>query len=499
VTRRRSPEENESFGAPASPDSPGETATSDARARPGSLAERARIGVRDAFDALHPPDPALIDKCVHCGFCLPSCPTYVLWGEEMDSPRGRIYLMKAGIEGRTAMTPAFVNHFDACLGCMACVTSCPSGVQYAPILEATRAQIERRYPRSLADRLFRGAIFAVLPFPNRLRAALAPLVVLGPILRIIARASRPDGAPRTTNGARRSTNDETRTSIVARLRAVLALAPRITWAALFASTPARTPAQGEPRLTVGLLTGCVQRLVFPRVNAATVNVLSAEGCAVVAPPDQGCCGALALHAGRLEEARAFARRMIAVFERDGVERIAVNAAGCGSSMKEYGQLLADDPAWAARARAFSARVRDITEIVSELGPPRAPRHPLALRVAYHDACHLAHAQGVRRPPRDLLESIPGVEILPVAEQEICCGSAGIYNLVEPDTARELGDRKAVYLDAVKPDLIATANPGCMLQIAAASVRFGRSWPIRHPIEIVDASIRGIDVGDLLDT
>ena len=397
-----------------------------------------------AFDAIHPPDPALIDTCVHCGFCLPSCPTYVLWGEEMDSPRGRIYLMKAGLEGRAEMTPAFVSHFDACLGCMACVTSCPSGVQYAPLIEATRAQIERRYPRSLADRLFRSAIFAVFPFPNRLRIALAPLVDLANDRKNRGGAETPrtnnnkTSCPCVLSGLGGSSAWQRR--IAERPRpvrprpAMLSLAPKVTWASLFASVPARTPAEGTRRVTVGLLTGCVQRLVFPRVNEATVRVLSAEGCDVVAPPDQGCCGALALHAGRLDEARAFARRTIDTFERAGVERIAVNAAGCGSSMKEYGQLLADDPAWAERARAFSARVRDVTEIVSELGTPRAPRHPLALRVAYHDACHLAHAQGVRQPPRDLLRSIPGIEILPFAEPEICCGSAGIYNLVEPDAA-----------------------------------------------------------------
>jgi glycolate dehydrogenase iron-sulfur subunit len=452
-----------------------------------------------AFDANHPPDPSLIDKCVHCGFCLPSCPTYVLWGEEMDSPRGRIYLMKAGLEGRTEMTPAFVSHFDACLGCMACVTSCPSGVQYAPLIEATRAQIERRHPRSLADRLFRGAIFALFPFPNRLRLVLAPLALLQSILGTRAfrafgtRAFRAFGARAFQASGDRRTNSERRTSIISRLAAVLSLAPDVRWASLFASIPARTPAIGVPRLTVGLLTGCVQRLVFPQVNTATLNVLSAEGCDVVAPPDQGCCGALSLHAGRLDEARTSARRTIEVFERAGVERIAVNAAGCGSSMKEYGQLLADDPAWAERARAFSARVRDVTEIVSELGAPQAPRHPLALRVAYHDACHLAHAQGVRQPPRDLLRSIPGLEILPFAEQEICCGSAGIYNLVEPEAARELGDRKAAHIDAVSPDLIATANPGCTLQLAAAAARLGRVRRIRHPIEILDASIRGVDL------
>jgi glycolate oxidase iron-sulfur subunit len=242
---------------------------------------------------------------------------------------------------------------------------------------------------------------------------------------------------------------------------------------------------------VGLLTGCVQRVIFPHVNQATVNVLAAEGCDVIAPSRQGCCGALALHAGRLHEARAYARETIETFDRAGIEQIAVNAAGCGSSMKEYGHLLADDPHWAARARGFSARVRDVTEILSALGPARAPRHPLALRVAYHDACHLAHAQGVRQPPRDLLKSIPGVELLPFAEQEICCGSAGIYNLVEPDAAQQLGDRKTGHIAAVQPDVVATANPGCMLQMAAGAARQGLAWSVVHPIELVDASIRGI--------
>jgi glycolate oxidase iron-sulfur subunit len=405
--------------------------------------------------------------------------------------------MKAGLEGRTAMTPAFVNHFDACLGCMACVTSCPSGVQYGPLIEATRAQIDRRYPRSRLDRLFRALIFTLFPYPKRLRFALAPLAAFGPIVRFLERARATNPNRRTTNPERRTLNDERRTSnderrssFLNRLHSMLSLAPDVTWVSLFSSVAPRTAAVGNRRLTVGLLTGCVQRLVFPRVNAATVNVLAAEGCDVVAPADQGCCGALALHAGRVDEACAFARRTIDVFERAGVERIAVNAAGCGSSMKEYGQLLAGDPAWAERARAFSSRVRDITEIVSELGVPRAPRHPLAIRVAYHDACHLAHAQGVRQPPRDLLRSIPGVEILPFAEQEICCGSAGIYNLVEPEPARELGDRKVAHIEAVSPDVIATTNPGCTLQMSAAARRLGRLRPIFHPIEILDASIRG---------
>ena len=444
-----------------------------------------------AFDAQHAPDRALIDTCVHCGFCLPSCPTYALWGEEMDSPRGRIYLMSAGLDGRVAMTPTFVRHFDACLGCMACVTACPSGVQYAPLIEATRGQIERRHDRALADRVFRAFIFALFPYPSRMRIALAPLALIHSVARpfraAAAAVGRPSGLPYRRP---RALFDSTPPGVFARLRAMFELAPPITWRSLSARVAPLTPAVGARRLTIGLLTGCVQRVVFPQVNAATVSVLAAEGCDVVAPADQGCCGALALHAGRLDDARTFARRTIETFERAGVERVAVNAAGCGSSMKEYGQLLADDPAWAARARDFSARVRDVSEVVAELGPPRATRHSLALRIAYHDACHLAHAQGVREPPRDLLRSIPGVELVPLAEPEICCGSAGIYNLVEPDTARDLGDRKAAHIAMAQPDVVATANPGCTLQMAAAARRRGLAVAIRHPIEILDASIRG---------
>jgi len=438
-----------------------------------------------AFDGDHPPSSALIDACVHCGFCLPTCPTYALWGEEMDSPRGRLYLMKAGLEGRTAMVPQFVEHFDACLGCMACVTACPSGVQYAPLIEATRGQIERRFERSRSDRLFRSLIFALFPFPGRLRIALLPLALFGWLIPA---------------GARRSDKPVPRTSapsdLRGRLRAMLALAPKVTWRSLFTSLPERTPARGQRRTTVALLTGCVQRVIFPHINQATVNVLAAEGCDVVAPADQGCCGALALHAGRLDDARAWARKTIESLDRAGIDQIVVNAAGCGSSMKEYAQLLADDPQWAARARAFSARVRDVTELLAGLGPPRAPRHPLALRVAYHDACHLAHAQGVRQPPRDLLRSIPGLELVPFAEQEICCGSAGIYNLVEPDAAQELGDRKTSHIATVRPDVVATANPGCMLQIRAGAARQQQTWSVVHPIELLDAAIRGKGVEEV---
>jgi glycolate oxidase iron-sulfur subunit len=422
--------------------------------------------------ALHSdsPSPVLIDKCVHCGFCLPTCPTYLLWGEEMDSPRGRIHLMKAGVEGRAEMTPTYVKHFDACLGCLACVTACPSGVQYAPLIEKQRAQIERNYERPAGDRAFRSLLMSLIPYPGRMRIALAPLALFGGLVRAIGRAG----------------------ILPKRLSAALTLAPQVSIGSLFASTPERTAAAGVERMKVAMLTGCVQRLAFAHVNDATVRVLTAEGCSVAAPGAQGCCGALPLHAGYIDQARNLARHNIDVFERSGVERIVVNAAGCGSAMKEYGELFKDDPAWATRARDLSAKVRDVSELLTELGEPRAPRHPIAARVAYHDACHLAHGQGVRAQPRALLQAIPGIELVTPAEPEICCGSAGIYNLVQPTPAAQLGERKAKHIGAVSPDMIATANPGCTLQIGSAAVNLGYKWPIYHPIELVDASIRGID-------
>ena len=395
----------------------------------------------------------------------------------MDSPRGRIYLMKAGLEGRATMEASYVRHFDSCLGCLACVTACPSGVQYAPLIEKTRTQIERNYERDARDRWFRGALMAVLPYPGRLRLALAPLALLGGVFRAIGRGLL---------------QSKSRNSFLARGAAALALAPPVSVRSLFARAPSRTPAVGGERLKVAVLTGCVQRMAFDHVNAATIRVLAAEGCTVLAPPSQGCCGALPLHSGHLEQARELARKTIEVFEREQVDRIVVNAAGCGSAMKEYGELFKDDPVWADRAHAFSARVRDASELLVELGEARAPRHRIDARVAYHDACHLAHGQGIRVQPRALLQAIPGVELVTPAEFEICCGSAGIYNLVQPKPAAELGARKARNLAALSPDLIATANPGCMLQIAAAARGFGYNWPILHPMELIDASIRGVD-------
>ncbi|HUK36530.1 MAG TPA: glycolate oxidase subunit GlcF [Vicinamibacterales bacterium] len=425
------------------------------------------MGLTDnEFESLTPLEP-LIDKCVHCGFCLPSCPSYVVVGQEMDSPRGRIYMMKAGAEGRLPMSDGMVAHFDTCLGCMACETACPSGVRYAPLIEETRAAIEHHHTRPLGERVFRRVLFALLPYPARLRLLAWPLAFVN-VLR--GRKSLLSLLP-------------------AKVRNLIELAPD-AGGSRSAAIPEHTPPAGEPRRRVGFVTGCVQQVFFGHVNEATVRVLAAEGCEVVAPRSQGCCGALALHSGRDDDARAFARRLIETFENTDVDAIVINAAGCGSSMKSYADLFRNDPDWSARARAFAAKVRDVTELLAELGTSRAHRHTLNMRVAYHDACHLGHAQGIRQQPRDLLAAIPGVTLVPVADGDLCCGSAGIFNLVQPEMASELGRRKAANIAAASPDIIATTNPGCMLQITAAARAAGTSRPIVHVVELLDASIRG---------
>ncbi len=379
----------------------------------------------------------LIDDCVHCGFCLPTCPTYDLWSEEMDSPRGRIVLMKELADGQ--ISPELVTHVDRCLSCMACVTSCPSGVRYDLMVNEARAQIEDRFQRSRGERLKRRVVFAMFPHHRRMRALipLLPLAKLGrpiPKLRELSRLA-PERPPR-----------------VAPMRDV-------------------TPARGEQRGRVGFLQGCVQRAYFPRVNLQTVDVLAAEGWEVHAPAALECCGSLELHAGERQRAEKRAQDTIAAFADDDL--IVTNAAGCGSGMKEHPDL--------------AAKVRDITEILSA-HEPRAPRHPIELRVAYHDACHLAHAQAIREQPRELLRGIPGLELLEPDGWELCCGSAGIYNLTQPDAAAELGRAKAERLLATGAEAIASANPGCSLQIQAHLRELGRPLPIYHPIELLHMSI-----------
>jgi len=448
-----------------------------------------------AFDEHHPPQRELLDDCVHCGFCLPTCPTYQLWGEEMDSPRGRIYLMNLADKGEIGLDGPFTEHIDACLGCLACVTACPSGVQYDKLIEAVRPQIERHVARKPADRLLREAIFALFPYKRRLRAAAVPGALYQQLRRL---------KPVRTIAAK----------LPGRLGALESLLPPVSLREAFARLPEFTPAVGERRASVALLTGCVQDVFFHRVNAATVRVLAAEGCDVHAPHAQQCCGALELHAGREDDALARARREIELFGSLDVEYVVTNVAGCGSSMKDYGHLLADDPEWAERAKAFSAKVRDVHEVLAELiddGGPRAPRHPVRARVAYHDACHLAHGQQVRSQPRSVLRTIPELEVVDIPEAALCCGSAGIYNIVMPHPASELGERKAANIRAVEPDIVVTANPGCLLQIGKhlaapamdGQVADGRAQegtepdsaglPLLHPVQLLDASIRGVPV------
>jgi glycolate oxidase iron-sulfur subunit len=403
-------------------------------------------------------DRTLTADCVHCGFCLPTCPTWSLWKEEMDSPRGRIYLMEGLADGTIRLDATVVEHFDRCLGCMACVTSCPSGVQYDRLIEQTRTLVERQHARSRDDRLLRALVFRTLPYPRRMRPALR----LAPLVR---RLPAPGFA-----------------------KPLLALAP--PWKPTREHPPETTAAVGERVARVGLLAGCVQSVLFGGVNAATARALAAEGYEVVTPRRLPCCGALAVHAGRHDDGLAFARRLIAAFERAGVDLVVSNAAGCGSNLKDYVHLLADDPRWAGRAAAFSAKARDVHELLAER-PPRAERHPLALRVAFQDSCHLAHAQRIREAPRSVLASIPSLTVAEPAEQELCCGSAGIYNLVEPDAAAELGDRKAANVLETEPDVYASANPGCLVQVSGALRRAGRPLPSVHPIELLDASIRGL--------
>ena len=397
-----------------------------------------------AWDEIRPPSLDLISDCVHCGFCLPTCPSYLVYEEEMDSPRGRIVLMRVGHEEGSRVSPEMTTHFDQCLGCMACVTACPSGVQYDKLIERVRPQLERHGDRTWAERALRRAIFALFTHPARLRA-LVPFMALQRLLPFKV----PFGD----------------------------LAPKVPLRAAVRRLPELTPAKGEKRGRIALMQGCVQRVFFGDVNAATVRVLAAEGWEVHAPRDPRCCGALMSHTGVEEEARGLAHETIAAYE--GFDYIVANVAGCGSAMKDYGHFLGED-----RAKAFSAKVRDVHEILAA-HPPRAKRHPIPMTLAYHDACHLAHAQGIRAQPRELLRGIPELQLVEPAEWELCCGSAGIYNLTHPDAAKKLGLRKAANLRATGAGAIAAANPGCALQIGAYLDK-----PVYHPMTLLDHSIRG---------
>ncbi len=431
------------------------------------------MAVASGFDSLQPPARAVLDTCVHCGFCLTTCPSYRVLGTEMDSPRGRIYLMQAIHQGEIDLNATTVSHFDSCLGCLACVTACPSGVRYDELISATRAQIQRNHVRPGGERLVRRLIFQLFPYPERLRW-LAPGLWLYQKL----------GLARWLPGWLRRVSPS--------LGAMAALLPPLRWSQLLPQPwPEVLPAQGIRRFRVGMILGCVQRLFNPQVNAATVRVLQAVGCEVVIPPQQGCCAALPQHQGETAQAQSLARWMIDSFRHYELDAILINASGCGHTLKEYGHILAADPEYRAVAAKFSRQVQDVQEFLAQIDL-QVPLYPLAaapFTVVYQDACHLLHGQQISLPPRQLLRQIPGLELREPLDAALCCGSAGVYNFLQPETAQELGRQKVTQLLNTGAQVIATANIGCTVQIQHYLRERGARVPVYHPIQLLDRAIR----------
>ena len=428
------------------------------------------------FDSKNPPKQELIDTCVHCGFCLATCPSYQVISKEMDSPRGRIYLMNAINQGEAALTEATTQHFDSCLGCLACVTTCPSGVQYDQLIAATRPQVERNQPRSISDTFIRKLIFNLFPYPERLRLFL-PLFWL-------YQKSGLQNLVRSTGLLKQ---------VFPRLAAMDSILPEITLDSLQDNLPDIIHAQGKPRYRVGVILGCVQRLFFSPVNEATVRVLTANGCEVVIPKTQGCCAALPAHQGQEAQAQALARQMIDSFEGTDVDAIIINASGCGHTLKEYGHILEDDPEYREKAKQFAAKVKDVQEFLIEVGVTAklSPLTDSELTVVYQDACHLLHGQKISLQPRQLLQKIPGLKLKEPIDAALCCGSAGVYNMLQPEVADELGQQKVDNLLKTGAEVIASPNPGCSLQIKKHLQLQGKDITLMHPMELLDYSIRGI--------
>ena len=427
------------------------------------------------------------DPCVHCGFCLPTCASYRVLGTEMDSPRGRIHALKAIEAGELELDATTASHFDSCLGCYACVSACPSGVRYDVLIEATRPKLNAPELRTPAQRAFRQLLFALLPYPGRLRAALAPLrAYAGTPLQALIRRS----------GLLRLLGPQ--------LQAMEQLLPPLAPAAFRDDYPLVVPARGERRARVGFVLGCVQRLFDPQVNAATLDVLTANGVEVVIPPAQGCCGAVTHHQGELEQTRDLAQALIDSFDAvvgpgkpagaEPLDAVLVAASGCGHTLKHYGQVLDNEP-----GRAFASQVRDVHQFLAELGlsdsfkaglkplhhsdgEPASAERPVV--VAYHDACHMLHGQGISAEPRALLRAIPHLQLREATEAGVCCGSAGIYNLVQPEEAAALGEIKAADLSGTGAALVASANIGCTMQLRR---HLGDGPPVAHPVELLLAA------------
>ncbi len=421
------------------------------------------------FSGLDKPAYADYSRCVHCGLCLNHCPTYRLWHEEADSPRGRIRQMQLVDEGRLELGASFVTHIDRCLDCRACETACPSGVEYGKLVEMARAQIAQNYRRPWASRVAGDFVYRrLLPYPRRI-AAVARL------LRIYQRSGLAALARRTGILKLLGLDDRER------------LLPKIDREFFFGELGRTFPARGTRRARVALFAGCIAQVTFSELNRATIRVLQANGCEVVVPAAQVCCGALPAHAGVRDVARDLARANFTAFAADDFDAIVTNAAGCGSTLKEYTHLFAaDDPAH-SQAERFIARTRDVTEFLAELGLA-APMRSLPLRVTYQDSCHLAHGQKIREAPRQLIRAVPGVEFIEMPLADQCCGSAGVYNVTQTKTSLELLALKMESVGATKSQAIITANPGCMLQLRAGAAIHGTGHNVLHVVELLDRAL-----------
>lgn len=433
------------------------------------------------LDFKNPPEQSIIDACVHCGFCLATCPSYRVIGKETDSPRGRIYLMNELNKGEIPLSPATVEHFDSCLGCLACSTACPAGVDYGELIAATRPQIERNHTRPWIEERFRQLLFATFPYPQRLRWLLRPLALY----------------QRTGLQALLRQSKVLEKLLPPPLVAMESLAPQITADAFSDNWPEVIPAQGEQRYRVGMILGCVQRVFLPEVNAATIRVLTANGCEVVIPKSQGCCAALSHHQGQEAQTQALARQMIDSFADYELDAVLVNASGCGHTLKEYGQILADDNGYCDRAQTFAHQIQDVQEFLYAVGlvTQLSPLQSEPLAVVYQDACHMLHGQKIQQQPRQLLQQIPGIELREPADAALCCGSAGIYNILQPEVGEELGRQKVQNLCNTRATVIASANVGCNMQLRKHLALQEQQIPILHPMQLLDYSIRSVALTD----
>ncbi len=416
------------------------------------------------------PQQVDLDRCVHCGLCLNACPTYRELGVEMDSPRGRIYQMNQVAAG-AEIGPSYIEHIELCLACRACETACPSGVQYGRLIEAARSEIEAKRPRPLGERLLRRFVFGhLLQSPRTLKIAGALLYLYG------------------ESGLQRVVRSSGLLRLFGKLGRVESLAPPAESPFFFSQIGKTFPAQGERRYRVAFMAGCIANVSFARLNEATVRVLQRNGCEVVVPGGQNCCGALHVHTGLREEARKLARNNIDAVKDGAFDAIITNAAGCGSTLKEYDELLEHDAAYAEKARGFKALMKDVNEFLAsiELDPHMGE---LPITVTYQDSCHLAHGQRVRTQPRKLLRAVPGLQFREMPMSDLCCGSAGIYNVVQNEMAMQILKSKMDYVNMTGAEVIVTANPGCMLQLKAGAARYGKGQRVAHVVEILDEAYK----------